>query len=141
MATSTRFVFLMHPKEYKQEKAATGRLAHLDSLRGLSQLLAGGDVLSPLHVERALAALPGCTLINGSGPPENTTVTCCHGTSSSSATIIGSDVLMPCPISEFGAMIETAPLDEMLMKAFGVKSAAAADGSAALSSPRSARLI
>ena len=35
-----------------------------------------------------------------------TTVTCSHGTSSSSATIIGSDVLMPCPISEFGAMID-----------------------------------
>jgi len=27
--TRTRFVFLMHPKEYKQEKAATGRLTHL----------------------------------------------------------------------------------------------------------------
>jgi DTW domain-containing protein len=29
MATKTKFVFLMHPKEYKQEKAATGRLTHL----------------------------------------------------------------------------------------------------------------
>ncbi len=29
MATRTRFVFLMHPKEYKQEKAGTGRLTHL----------------------------------------------------------------------------------------------------------------
>lgn len=29
MATRTRFVFLMHPKEYKYEKAATGRLTHL----------------------------------------------------------------------------------------------------------------
>lgn len=29
MSTRTRFVFLMHPKEYKQEKAATGRLTHL----------------------------------------------------------------------------------------------------------------
>lgn len=29
MNTETRFVFLMHPKEYKQEKAATGRLTHL----------------------------------------------------------------------------------------------------------------
>lgn len=29
MATSTRFVFLMHPKEYKEEKAGTGRLTHL----------------------------------------------------------------------------------------------------------------
>jgi len=29
MDTATRFVFLMHPKEYKQEKAGTGRLTHL----------------------------------------------------------------------------------------------------------------
>ena len=29
MPTRTRFVFLTHPKEYKQEKAATGRLTHL----------------------------------------------------------------------------------------------------------------
>lgn len=29
MATRTRFVFLMHPKEWKREKAATGRLTHL----------------------------------------------------------------------------------------------------------------
>ncbi len=29
MATRTRFVLLMHPKEFKQEKAGTGRLTHL----------------------------------------------------------------------------------------------------------------
>jgi DTW domain-containing protein len=29
MDTRSRFVFLMHPKEFKQEKAATGRLTHL----------------------------------------------------------------------------------------------------------------
>lgn len=29
METRTRFVFLMHPKEFKQEKASTGRLTHL----------------------------------------------------------------------------------------------------------------
>jgi DTW domain-containing protein YfiP len=29
MNTQTRFVFLMHPKEYKEEKAGTGRLTHL----------------------------------------------------------------------------------------------------------------
>jgi DTW domain-containing protein YfiP len=29
MPTRTRFVFLMHPKEYKEEKAGTGRLTHL----------------------------------------------------------------------------------------------------------------
>lgn len=29
MLTRTKFVFLMHPKEFKHEKAATGRLTHL----------------------------------------------------------------------------------------------------------------
>ncbi len=51
---------------------------NLAALRPLSQLLAGGDVLSPEHVRRALGALPGLTLINGYGPTEGTTFTCCH---------------------------------------------------------------
>jgi amino acid adenylation domain-containing protein/non-ribosomal peptide synthase protein (TIGR01720 family) len=46
-------------------------------LRGVRQWLAGGDVLSPPHVQRALAALPECRVINGYGPTENTTFTCC----------------------------------------------------------------
>lgn len=50
----------------------------LEALSGLRQLLAGGDVLSPSHVMRALAALPECQLINGYGPTENTTFTCCY---------------------------------------------------------------
>ncbi|HEX3527655.1 MAG TPA: amino acid adenylation domain-containing protein, partial [Thermoanaerobaculia bacterium] len=50
----------------------------LDSLRGVRQLLAGGDVLSPPHVEKVLARFPDLRLINGYGPTENTTFTCCH---------------------------------------------------------------
>ena len=39
METRTQFVFLMHPKEFKQEKAATGRLTHLCLTR--SQIVCG----------------------------------------------------------------------------------------------------
>ncbi len=45
---------------------------------GLRQLLAGGDVLSPSLVRKALQHLPKGVLINGYGPTENTTFTCCH---------------------------------------------------------------
>jgi amino acid adenylation domain-containing protein len=48
------------------------------ALRGVRQLLAGGDVLSVAHVRKAQSLLPGCTLINGYGPTENTTFTCCY---------------------------------------------------------------
>jgi amino acid adenylation domain-containing protein len=50
----------------------------LEDLNSVRQLLAGGDVLSPRHVRRALEKLPSCRLINGYGPTENTTFTCCH---------------------------------------------------------------
>jgi len=51
---------------------------HLDDLRSVRQLLAGGDVLSVPHVQRVLAELKDTRLINGYGPTENTTFTCCH---------------------------------------------------------------
>ena len=50
----------------------------LEALQGVRQILAGGDVLSPTHVLRARASLPDCQLINGYGPTENTTFTCCY---------------------------------------------------------------
>jgi amino acid adenylation domain-containing protein len=46
-------------------------------LATLRHLLAGGDVLFPSHVRRALDALNKGQLINGYGPTENTTFTCC----------------------------------------------------------------
>src|SRR5262249_54063363 len=51
---------------------------HVGELRGLRQLLAGGDVLGVDEVRTALQELPGCRLINGYGPTEATTFTCCH---------------------------------------------------------------
>jgi aspartate racemase len=50
----------------------------LENLQGIKQLLAGGDALSPAHVAKASRALKGCQLINGYGPTENTTFTCCY---------------------------------------------------------------
>jgi amino acid adenylation domain-containing protein len=49
----------------------------LEDLRNVRQLLAGGDVISARHVRRVLDEFPDCCLINGYGPTENTTFTCC----------------------------------------------------------------
>lgn len=50
----------------------------VELLAPLQQLLTGGDVVSAAHVQRAYAALPDCQIINGYGPTENTTFTCCY---------------------------------------------------------------
>ena len=50
----------------------------VSALSGIRQLLAGGDILSPDHVRRVLQAHPDCQLINGYGPTENTTFSCCY---------------------------------------------------------------
>jgi len=51
---------------------------HLDDLRGVRQLLAGGDVLSMPDVKKVLAELKDTRLINGYGPTESTTFACCY---------------------------------------------------------------
>ncbi|PSB59205.1 non-ribosomal peptide synthetase [Chamaesiphon polymorphus] len=50
----------------------------IEDLRPLRQLIAGGDVLSVSHVQKVRSTLPNCQLINGYGPTENTTFTCCY---------------------------------------------------------------
>jgi amino acid adenylation domain-containing protein len=49
----------------------------LEDLLPLRQLLAGGDALSLAHVRKLLDRAPDLRLINGYGPTENTTFTCC----------------------------------------------------------------
>jgi aspartate racemase len=49
-----------------------------EALRGVKQLLSGGDVLSPVHVRKGIEAMKSGCVINGYGPTENTTFTCCH---------------------------------------------------------------
>jgi len=48
------------------------------TLQPIKQLLVGGEALSVSHVRRALDVLPETQLINGYGPTENTTFTCCY---------------------------------------------------------------
>lgn len=55
----------------------------IDALRPLRVLLAGGDVLNARYVNKVLDYVPGITVINGYGPTENTTFTCCHVMTSS----------------------------------------------------------
>ncbi|WP_422508883.1 amino acid adenylation domain-containing protein [Stenotrophomonas sp. GZD-301] len=50
---------------------------HPQGLKGLRYLLAGGDALSPAHVQRYLALPFSGTLVNGYGPTEATTFSCC----------------------------------------------------------------
>ncbi|RYD18975.1 MAG: amino acid adenylation domain-containing protein, partial [Verrucomicrobiaceae bacterium] len=81
---------------------------HPEYLKGLKYLLAGGDVLSPAHVRKALEMLPDTKLINGYGPTENTTFTTCH-------TITKADLEKPSiPIGKPVANTRVYLLDSML---------------------------
>ncbi|BAZ50281.1 amino acid adenylation domain-containing protein [Nostoc sp. NIES-4103] len=48
------------------------------ALSGIKQLLIGKEALSVAHVQRAYENLPSTQIINGYGPTENTTFTCCY---------------------------------------------------------------
>src|SRR6185369_8029532 len=55
----------------------------LEALASVSQVVAGGDVLSAEHVRRLLQAKDGSgVVVNGYGPTETTTFACCHRLSS-----------------------------------------------------------
>ena len=49
----------------------------IQRLRSLKHIFTGGDVVSVPHVKKALKALGPNILVNGYGPTENTTFTCC----------------------------------------------------------------
>lgn len=51
---------------------------HIQAFTGLRVLISGGDVLQPGAINAVLDACPSITVINGYGPTENTTFTCCH---------------------------------------------------------------
>jgi amino acid adenylation domain-containing protein/thioester reductase-like protein len=49
-----------------------------EALRGVEQLLIGGESLSVRHVRLALERLSATRIVNGYGPSEGTTFTCCY---------------------------------------------------------------
>jgi amino acid adenylation domain-containing protein len=49
-----------------------------EALRGVKQLLIGGEALSVRHVRKGLQSLAGTQIINGYGPTEGTTFSCCY---------------------------------------------------------------
>jgi amino acid adenylation domain-containing protein len=75
----------------------------------LRQLLTGGDVVSPASVAKVMAACPNLTVINGYGPTENTTFTCCHTISRAEADL---GLLLPIgkPISGTDVFVLAADL-------------------------------
>ncbi|MEA5617994.1 amino acid adenylation domain-containing protein [Cronbergia sp. UHCC 0137] len=91
----------------------------LEDLKPLHQLLVGGDVLSISHVQKFRQKINNCHLINGYGPTENTTFTCCYlipqlpqqgssisigGSITNTQVYILDSYLQPVPVGVFGEL-------------------------------------
>ena len=82
----------------------------LDALLHVDQLLAGGDVLSVPHVRKLLEHSEENVLINGYGPTENTTFTCCYSMNKDSK------ILKSVPIGRPISNTQTYILDKNLQQ-------------------------
>lgn len=92
--------------------------SYLDAFAGLKHVIAGGDVISPVHLELLLKAHPHLMFTNGYGPTENTTFSTCWTTNqmtSHSTVPIGSPIngtwvmicdsnLNPSPVGQEGEL-------------------------------------
>jgi amino acid adenylation domain-containing protein len=88
--------------------------SNLPGLGGLTQLLAGGDVLSVPHVRRVMEAYPDLRLINGYGPTENTTFSACHTVQPEDAERASIPIGRPIPNTTayvLDAHLQPAPID------------------------------
>jgi amino acid adenylation domain-containing protein len=89
----------------------------LEELKPVRQLLAGGDVLSVPHVKKVLQTLKGCRLINGYGPTENTTFSCCYPMTDSSQ--VGNTVPIGHPIANTQVYVLDAHLQRVPIGIYG----------------------
>lgn len=83
--------------------------AEIDALKNVKYLIAGGDVLSVKHVQKALRHYPNLTIVNGYGPTENTTFTCCHVMKK--AVVTGQGIPIGKPVSNTRILIVDAKLN------------------------------
>ncbi|MGH9463236.1 MAG: non-ribosomal peptide synthetase, partial [Vicinamibacteria bacterium] len=89
----------------------------IESLRGVRQLLAGGETLSVPHVRRMLEVIGNNRLINGYGPTENTTFTCCYVMTAD--TRIGHTVPIGRPISNSRVYVLDSRLQPVPVGVYG----------------------
>ncbi len=75
----------------------------LEALAGVRRLIAGGDVVSPDHARRFLERFPHAQLVNGYGPTENTTFSCCYSVPSAEG--IGPNLPIGRPIANSTACV------------------------------------
>jgi amino acid adenylation domain-containing protein len=123
--------------------------SELPALAAVRQVLAGGDVLSVPHVQKLLDAKTDGVVVNGYGPTENTTFTCCHRMSAGQQ--LGDAVPIGRPIAntrvylldEHGQPVPPRVAGELFAGGDGVAhgylGAAEADASRFLSDPFDAR--
>ena len=99
---------------------------YIDALRPLKILLAGGDVLHKAAVRKVIDEIDGIKLINGYGPTENTTFTCCHVMTSDSkpeetvpigSPISGTEVFI---VNEHGQQVKPGEIGELYAAGRGV---------------------
>ncbi|MBB3257989.1 amino acid adenylation domain-containing protein [Paraburkholderia bannensis] len=65
----------------------------LEAFGPLKEVLTGGDVLSPVHVRKVIEAHAGLQVINGYGPTENTTFSCCYRIARNSEALAHGDAI------------------------------------------------
>ncbi|MFL5279511.1 MAG: amino acid adenylation domain-containing protein, partial [Rhodopila sp.] len=80
----------------------------LPALENVRYLLAGGDVVSQDRVRRVMKAHPMCRVVNGYGPTENTTFSCCYPVPADADLDLG--VPIGRPINQTGAYVLDAAL-------------------------------
>ncbi|OEZ95967.1 linear gramicidin synthase subunit B [Duganella sp. HH101] len=89
----------------------------LPSLAKVGRILAGGEALSPHHVQQLLDYSPSARMINGYGPTESTTFTCCHTIPAGS--VVGSSIPLGRPIANTEVYILDAALEPVPVGAVG----------------------